>query len=151
MKYSNFLLAFLTGILLWLGWPTYGVPLLLFVAFVPLLFVEKKLRNSIIKYKGWRVLGLAYLSFMIWNITTTWWLYNSTAFGMFFAILVNSLLMALVFLCYHKCQPGHNFNVTALPLEPELLLKSCCHVATLVLPGPDLCYYCTVNYSGDAG
>ncbi len=102
MKYSSILLAILSGILLWLGWPTYGLPLLLFGAFVPLLLVEKKLRYSTKKNKGWRVLGLAYLSFFIWNFATTGWLYYSTAFGMWFAVLVNSLLMALVFLCYHR-------------------------------------------------
>ncbi|MGJ8684513.1 MAG: apolipoprotein N-acyltransferase [Nonlabens sp.] len=102
MKYSNILLAIISGILLWLGWPTYGLPLLLFGAFVPLLFAEKKLRDSTIRNKGWRVLGHAYLTFFIWNLATTGWLYYSTAFGMWFAVLVNSLLMALVFLCYHR-------------------------------------------------
>jgi len=102
MKYSHLLLAVLTGLLLWLGWPTYGVPLLLFGAFVPLLIVEKQLRTTAIKHKGWKVLGLAYLSFVIWNFATTGWLYYSTAFGMFFAVLVNSLLMALVFYSYHR-------------------------------------------------
>lgn len=102
MKYSSILLALLSGILLWLGWPTYGFPLLLFGAFVPLLFAELHIRKSELRFKGWRVLGLSYLSFFIWNISTTWWLYLATGFGMWFAVLVNSLLMALVFLCYHK-------------------------------------------------
>ncbi|PQJ32204.1 apolipoprotein N-acyltransferase [Nonlabens arenilitoris] len=102
MKYSSILLALLSGILLWLGWPTYGVPLLLLGAFVPLLFAERRIRKSDLKLKGWRILGLSYLSFFIWNIATTWWLYLATGFGMWFAVLVNSLLMALVFLCYHK-------------------------------------------------
>lgn len=103
MKYYNLLLAVLTGILLWLGWPTYGFPLLLFGAFVPLLMVEKSIRIAdTVKHKGWKVLGLAYLSFVIWNYATTGWLYYSTAFGMFFAVLVNSLLMALVFYSYHR-------------------------------------------------
>jgi len=102
MKYYSILLAIISGILLWLGWPTYGFPLLLFGAFVPLLIAEKKLRSSTKKNRGWRVLGHGYISFFIWNIATTSWLYNSTAFGMWFAVLINSLLMALVFYSYHR-------------------------------------------------
>jgi len=101
MKFPTIVLAALTGILLWLGWPTYGFAGLLFVAFVPLLLAEHRLRNSTATRKGLRVLGLSYLSFVIWNFATTSWLYFATGFGMWFAVLVNSLLMALVVLCYH--------------------------------------------------
>ncbi|EAS19970.1 apolipoprotein N-acyltransferase [Flavobacteria bacterium BBFL7] len=102
MKFTSLLLALLSGILLWLGWPTYGFPLLLFGAFVPLLITEQYIRKTNLKNKGWRVLGLSYLSFFIWNMATTWWLYLATGFGMWFAVLVNSLLMSLVFLIYHQ-------------------------------------------------
>ncbi|BAO55760.1 apolipoprotein N-acyltransferase [Nonlabens marinus] len=98
---KNLLLALITGILLWLGWPTYGFPALLLIAFVPLLWAERNIRLSETKKRGWKVLGVGYLAFFIWNIATTSWLYFSTAFGMWFAVLVNSLLMAAVFWCYH--------------------------------------------------
>ncbi|WP_194852197.1 apolipoprotein N-acyltransferase [Nonlabens antarcticus] len=98
---KNMILAILSGLLLWLGWPTYGIPLLLFGAFIPLLIAERRIRNGIPKARGWEVLGTAYLTFFIWNMATTSWLYYSTPFGMWFAVLVNSLLMALVFWCYH--------------------------------------------------
>src|SRR5699024_8868199 len=100
MKYV--LYALLSGILLALGWPTYGMPLLLFFGFVPLLYAEFQYRQHSIKHTGWKVFGTAYLSFFIWNLITTYLLYYSTAAGMVFAILANSLLMALVFLIYHK-------------------------------------------------
>lgn len=102
MKFAPLLLAVLSGILLWLGWPTYGFAGLLFIAFVPLLIVEQQIRLSTVKFKGLKVLGLSYLSFFIWNIATTYWLYYSTPFGMWFAVLVNSLLMALLFLFYYR-------------------------------------------------
>ncbi|SCX92922.1 Apolipoprotein N-acyltransferase [Nonlabens sp. Hel1_33_55] len=98
---KNFLLAILSGILFWLGWPTYGFPLLLFFAFIPLLIVEYNMRLQSAKATGWKVLGFSYLTFLIWNMATTSWLYFATPFGMWFAVLVNSLLMALVFWCYH--------------------------------------------------
>lgn len=99
MKYL--LYALLSGILLALAWPTGGAVILLFTAFVPLLLVEFRLRTSQTSNMKWKIFGLAYLSFFIWNAYTTYWLYFSTAFGGIFAITVNSLLMTLVFLLYH--------------------------------------------------
>lgn len=110
---KNLLYALLTGILLALAWPTYGFPLLLFVAFVPLLYTEFKVRNSQKKYIKLRILGLSYLSFFLWNIITTYWLYYSTLFGAAFAILVNSLLMALIFLLYHVVAKRTDFKAAA--------------------------------------
>lgn len=97
-----YLLAVLSGLLLALSWPTYGFSLLVFVGFVPLLFAEHLIRTSEVKKKGRKVFFTAYLSFFVWNIITTWWIYYSTAFGMLFAVLVNSLLMTLVFWLYHQ-------------------------------------------------
>ncbi len=97
----NFFYALLSGILLALGWPTYGFPLILFFAFVPLLLAEFDLRTKVTSHLKWMVFGLSYLSFFIWNLITTYWLYYSTPFGGIFAITVNSLLMSLVFLLYH--------------------------------------------------
>jgi len=109
---KNFLLALSSGVLLALAWPTYGFPFLLFIAFIPLLYAEFKVRNSQRKNIKLKILGLSYLSFLIWNIFTTYWLYYSTAFGGIFAITVNSLLMALVFLVYHIVAKRTNFRAS---------------------------------------
>ncbi|MBL0012827.1 MAG: apolipoprotein N-acyltransferase [Flavobacterium sp.] len=93
-------LAVLSGLLLALSWPTYGFPLLIFFAFIPLLFAEKKLRKKSPKVKL-KILTHAYCTFVIWNAITTWWLYYASGFGMFFAVLVNALLMSILFLLYH--------------------------------------------------
>ncbi len=98
---NNYALALLSGLLLAFGWPTYGFPILLFIAFIPLLLVENNIRNSDKKRKRLKVLLFSYITFVIWNSITTWWLWYSTPFGMLFAILVNSLLMSLVFILYH--------------------------------------------------
>ena len=97
---KNLFLALFSGFLLALAWPTYGFPLLLFIAFVPLLFATRAIRASTTGNKGWKVLGVAYVSFFIFNIITTYWLYFSTGFGMWFAVLANTLLMALVWRIY---------------------------------------------------
>ncbi|RKS45164.1 apolipoprotein N-acyltransferase [Gillisia mitskevichiae] len=110
---KNLLYAILSGILLAFAWPTYGFPLLLFFGFVPLLYLEYKLRSSSGKSIKLKVLGYGYLSFFIWNLITTYWLYFSTPFGGAFAISVNSLLMALVFLLYHIVAKRTNFKASS--------------------------------------
>lgn len=94
---KNLLLSIASGVLLGLSWPTYGYSFLIFFSFVPLLWLENQLRSS-----SWKVFGYTYLSMLIWNSITTWWIGYSSVFGMFFALLVNSLLMTIVFLLYHK-------------------------------------------------
>ena len=94
-------LALLSGLLLGLSWPTYGIALLAFVGFVPLLLAEEKIRTSSARKKNGKVFITSYIAFLIWNSITTWWIWYSTPFGMLFAILVNSLLMSFVFLLYH--------------------------------------------------
>ncbi|MEP6260757.1 MAG: apolipoprotein N-acyltransferase [Gillisia sp.] len=110
---KNLLYAILSGFLLALAWPTYGFPLLIFFAFVPLLYAEFNIRNLSQKHKKLKVLGNAYVTFFIWNLITTYWLYYSTLFGAAFAILVNSLLMALIFLLYHIVAKRTNFKGAA--------------------------------------
>lgn len=107
---KHLLYALLSGILLALAWPTGGAVILLFIAFVPLLLTEFRLRTSQTSNMKWKIFGLAYLSFFIWNAYTTYWLYFSTAFGGIFAITVNSLLMTLVFLLYHLVAKRTDFR-----------------------------------------
>ena len=98
---KRLLLAALTGLLLSGAWPTYGFPLLVFFGFVPLMLLERDIRLSTDKNKALKVFGYAYLALLIWNSITTWWIWYSTPFGMFFALLVNTLLMAVIFLIFH--------------------------------------------------
>src|SRR5699024_4401579 len=111
---KNALFSALTGVLLALAWPTYGFPLLLFFGFVPLLLVEFDLRQKKVKRLGWKVFGLAYLGFFIWNLITTYWIYYSTPEGAAFALLVNTLLMSLVFLIYHHTARRINFTASGV-------------------------------------
>lgn len=110
---KHFLYALLSGILLALAWPTYGFPLLLFFAFVPLLLAEHSIRIDQAHNRKLKILGLSYLSFFIWNLITTYWLYFSTPFGGIFAITVNSLLMSLVFLLFHIVAKRVNFGASS--------------------------------------
>ena len=98
---QNVILILLTGIFLSLGWPTYGSPLLLFIAMVPLLDFVQQVRNSSLKNKNRTVFVYSYAAFLIWNIWTTWWIYNSSVFGAAFAILCNSSFYAILITLYH--------------------------------------------------
>jgi len=104
----------LSGILLSLAWPTYGFPLLLFIAFIPLLWLEYDIRQAEEKKAGIQVFLYSYLTFFIWNFVTTSWLYYSTPFGMWFAVGVNSLLMSLIFLIYHFLAKRVPFHISAI-------------------------------------
>ncbi len=91
------LLSLLSGLLLAAAWPVHGFTPLIFVALVPLFFVQQFLGDTGRKGMFW----LAWLAFFVWNVLTTWWIWNSTASGAVTAILLNSLFMAIVFQVFH--------------------------------------------------
>lgn len=95
------LLSIITGLLLWLAWPVRGFSFLLLVAFVPLLYAEDYIYRNKERYSKSLLFLMAYLSFFIWNALTTWWVYNSSAFGVVMAVVFNSLFMALAFWLFH--------------------------------------------------
>ena len=98
IKYLSLSLS--SGICLGLAWPTGGFTFLIFGALIPLLYLEDKIRVDSSKRKVLRLFIYSYLSFLTWNLITTWWLYNSTLFGMLFANFCNSLFYAIIFLLY---------------------------------------------------
>jgi apolipoprotein N-acyltransferase len=97
----HFILALTSGIALGFSWPTNGLSLLVFISLVPLLYLENSIRNDKYKFKGLRVFSYAYLSFLSWNLIASWWLINSTFFGMAFANLCNSLFYACLFWLFY--------------------------------------------------
>lgn len=98
-----YLLSISTGLLLSAGWPAHGFPLLLLVAFCPLLIVESSLSShtSVITKPIASFFGYSYLAMLTWNILTTWWVCNSTIVGGIMAIVFNSLFMAIVLVLFH--------------------------------------------------
>jgi apolipoprotein N-acyltransferase len=97
---KRYLLSLLSGLLFTLAFPFTGsITPLVFVAWVPLLLVEKALVDD--KKKAIHVFIHAYLVFILFNIGTTWWIWNADLGGAIMAFIFNSLLMALTFLIYH--------------------------------------------------
>lgn len=91
------LLSLLSGVLFAVAWPERGISLLIFLAFVPLLFVQQYLGDTNKKGMFW----YAWLAFVTWNALTTWWIWYSTDVGSILAIALNSLFVAVVFLLFH--------------------------------------------------
>ena len=89
-------LALLSGLLLAFSWPSIGFFPLAFIAFTPLLILEKDSEN------GKQVFFNSFLAFFIFNAITTYWVYHATAFGAIVAFLMNTSLMSLAFWLYHK-------------------------------------------------
>lgn len=91
----------LSGVLLslpWLGLPVW----ILFVAFVPLLFVD----DYFVKYKagfpGISIFGHVLLASLIWNIASSWWMAQASFVGVVTAMIFNAFLMSLVWWAAHS-------------------------------------------------
>ena len=109
-KFHPFLLSLVSGLLLFAAWPPSPLTLLIFLAFVPLLWLEQQgIRRR--KFFGW-----VYLTMVIWNASTTWWIWNASEPGAVGAILANSFLMCLPWLGFHfiKARLGAKIGYPAL-------------------------------------
>ncbi len=90
----NLFKSILSALLLTSSWPTNGFSLLIFVAFVPLIQIlyDQPTKKSI------QTTFLFFLSFFLWNLGISWWIWYASPFGMWFAVIVNSWLMTFVFM-----------------------------------------------------
>ena len=90
------LLSLLASALLIVGFPNTGsfTPFV-FLGFVPLLQLRKIMIEG--GKKPFILFLWTYLSFLLWNIGSTWWVANASFSGAVLAFTVNALLMSLVF------------------------------------------------------
>jgi len=102
MKNKNiFLFLSLSAILLSLPFYQHFSGIILFIALVPLLFVEDYLTRHKDQYKSGKVFFLAWVTFIIWNILTIYWIKNATIPGAVAAVIINSFVMAVAFWLIH--------------------------------------------------
>ncbi len=94
-RYQLLLLSVTSGMLLWASWPVSPFTFLIFIAFVPFLLLAGQASSRLSFF------GYAYLTLLIWNAATTWWICNSTVPGGIAAILANSLLMCIPWMGYY--------------------------------------------------
>lgn len=93
-RYHPILLALGCGLLLFAAWPVSPFTLLIFVAWVPLLWLETMVKSRK------RFFAYTYLAMLIWNLAATWWIWNASPPGAIAAFLANSLIMCLPWLGY---------------------------------------------------
>lgn len=94
-------LALLSGLLIAASWPTNGFTPLIFIAFVPLIFLQDYKTTCQQDNKKDNIFLFSFLTFLVWNSLTTWWVWNSTPAGSIAMILLNSTFMATIFWLYH--------------------------------------------------
>lgn len=91
-RFTNLFIAIGGGVLLFAAWPVSPLTLLIFVAWLPLLWLESTIRSRK------KFFGLTYITMFTWNIATTWWIWNASAPGAMAAFFANSLLMCFPWL-----------------------------------------------------
>ena len=96
-KTYNILMAVLCGGLLTAAWPTWGIAPLVFIGLVPLLLVEGRIAQG----ERGRLFWIGFLAFFIWNVATTWWVWNATPAAIL-AWILNALFMTIVFNVFHQ-------------------------------------------------
>lgn len=84
-------LALAAAFLLSLAWYFPFGCLALFIAFVPLLYIAENVKKSYL---------FIYLSLFLWNLATTWWVWNASAGGAIAMLFANTLLMTLPWLMF---------------------------------------------------
>ena len=94
LKHS-FFYSILTSIFLSLSWPAYGFVFFVFFSLVPLLYFEYKTDFCFRK-----LFFPVFVSFLLWNLFTTYWIMYSSLPGMLIAVFLNSLFMSFVFISY---------------------------------------------------
>lgn len=95
LRFPLYTYALLSGFLLIIAWPPHCLGPLSFLAFIPLLLLFDAIQLDNKKSKGLRFFIHSYVALLIWNVGSTWWVYNSTAAGGIFAMTVNALLMCV--------------------------------------------------------
>ncbi len=88
-KLANTTKALLAGSLLFAAWPVSPLTFIIFIAWVPLLMVADNTTKKLSFF--W----YTFLTTLVWNVLTTWWIWNSTDIGSIAAMVANSLLMTL--------------------------------------------------------
>lgn len=99
-KKHRYGLSLLSGLLMTFSFPYTGsLTPLVFVSWIPLLLLEDYISRK--KYRSGKIFLHAYIAFFVYNIGTTWWIWNASLNGAIGAFVLNALLMALAFFAYH--------------------------------------------------
>lgn len=96
-----FLVSTLGAFLLYLGFPTISWTALMFIGFVPFLYIEHRLSQSD-KPRKRALFAYTYHGLLLWNILSTFWVANTSFIPSIFAFTLNALFMTVPFLLMHQ-------------------------------------------------
>lgn len=97
---AELILAISSGILLGLSWPTFGFIPLIFVAFIPLLFLEGILQCRAKKF-SWKLMRYSFITFLVFGVITTGWVARVSIAAGISTVILNATVMMLFFQLYH--------------------------------------------------
>ncbi len=105
MRHLNYvLLSICFALLSFLAWPPLIFSFLLFISWIPILFLQDTIQVDKPKNSNTFVWLYTYIGFLIWNILTTWWVWNASPGGAVMAMICNALLMSVPFLLFHRAK-----------------------------------------------
>ncbi|MCR6721314.1 MAG: hypothetical protein NVV59_13750 [Chitinophagaceae bacterium] len=90
-----FIIALSGAVLLWAAWPVSPLTILIFVAWMPMLWLEANV-SSWKKFVGYSLLHM-----LLWNVATTWWVGLASVVGSIGAFVVNSIVMTVPWLLFY--------------------------------------------------
>ena len=98
---KRLLLSVTSGLLLSLPWISISFPWALFFAFIPLLIVEDQILRQKQSQPGIVLFFYALVTFLVWNVLSTWWIAYVSLGGMILIACINAFLMACVWWLMH--------------------------------------------------
>ncbi len=93
-KGKSFVFSILGGFLLYLSFTQYFF-FLVFTAYIPLFLLTHNFYHE--KINGLKFILFVWISFLIWNGFTTWWISLASFGGALMAIIANSIIMCIVY------------------------------------------------------
>ncbi len=105
---SGLFLTILSGFLLGISWFP-GFTFLIFFAFVPFIFLLNFFNDEKNKIKRFKKFSIIFLGFLVWNLISTWWVYNASPVAVI-AFLGNSLFMTITLLVANYLSKKINYK-----------------------------------------
>ncbi|MES2799020.1 MAG: apolipoprotein N-acyltransferase [Bacteroidota bacterium] len=114
-KIQRYILSVLSGILMVVSFPFSGsLTPLVFISWIPLLLIENEIASK--NYRSRKLLVHSFITFIIYNLGTTWWVSNSTLEGSLMAFGLNTIFMVILFQLFHSVKKLQGVSVGYLSL-----------------------------------
>ena len=112
------LFSFLSALLFFISWPPNSLPVFIFIAFVPLLWLVFKFNTGKSNHSSWFLFASFLLVFFTLNFALTSWVMNAHWGGGLFASCFNTFLMSVVFILVYKIKKwkGERHALIAFPI-----------------------------------